>query len=290
MDKELQNKINAPEFLAISGSRLYGSNRKDSDYDYRGFIIPPIDYIVGIKTFTDRMVGNDDHKVYSFKRFLELLTLADPQITELLFIPKDKIIHTSSIAEKILKNKDLFLSNIIYKRLVGFSNSEWRKAMAVKLVFDKLPKTEADLRLELINYATERGMPKEDKDDMLYYFDSVRGKQLVKSTNNLGAKRKSDYNKYGFCVSSASHAIRLLEELDELMLTGNITFPRPNATFLRDIKLGKISKDECEEAYNEILNKIEISKVKSILPNKPNKEEIDYIYKSVILEYLKNNL
>jgi predicted nucleotidyltransferase len=41
IEEQLQLKVvNEPDFLAVSGSRLYGTNREDSDHDFRGFVMP----------------------------------------------------------------------------------------------------------------------------------------------------------------------------------------------------------------------------------------------------------
>ena len=50
-----------------------------------------------------------------------------------------------------------------------------------------------------------------------------------------------------------SHAIRILLEIEELLETGNITFPCEKKDFLLDIKLGKISREEIDFFFNNSL-------------------------------------
>ena len=288
--KELEKKIEAPDFLAVSGSRLYGTNRGGSDYDYRGFLMPPYEYLIGLMSFDDaENMEKDDTKVYSLNRFFYMLENGDPQCTELLFVPKDKIVKSSELYEKILENKSLFLSNVIYKRLMGFSNSEWRKALAEKFQFEKLSKSHEDTRLNLLNYLRERGAAKEEIDEMIEKFDSYRAKKLIPSVSNLGAKRKADYDKYGFCVSSASHSIRLMGELEELMTTGSISFPRPEADILRGIRQGEVSKEEAQEFYDKVTARAEKARDKSVLPDLPNRTATKKLYKEMVVSYLKTD-
>ena len=40
-----------------------------------------------------------------------------------------------------------------------------------------------------------------------------------------------------------------MTQLTELLLTGDILFPRPNANFLLDVRNGKYSKEELQEIH-----------------------------------------
>lgn len=290
--KQLNNQINNMdiEFLAISGSRLYGTNRALSDYDYRGFLIPPYEYLLGLANFKSQEVENEeDMKIYSLQEFFNMLKNGDPQCTELLFVPKDKIRKTSECYDQVRDNKNLFLSNVIYKRLMGFSNSEWRKAMAEKIQFEKLPKDHENTRLNLLNYMRERGAQKVEIDEALEKFDSYRDRKVISSVSNLGAKRKKDYEKYGFCVSSACHSVRLMGELAELLETGEITFPRQDADKLKAIRQGEVSKEDCEKLYFEVTAKAEKARDNSKLPDKPDHSGIEDLYKKLVINYLRKD-
>ena len=71
-EKALKEAVDHPDFLSISGSRLYGTARPESDFDYRGFVVPPFEYLVGDRNFNDTELPGADHKVYALKRFLHL--------------------------------------------------------------------------------------------------------------------------------------------------------------------------------------------------------------------------
>lgn len=61
-----------------------------------------------------------------------------------------------------------------------------------------------------------------------------------------------------------SHALRVLFEIKELLETGNITFPCEQRTFLLDVKLGKVSRQDIDNLFENTFSHI-VEKVK----NKP---------------------
>ena len=111
-------------------------------------------------------------------------------------------------------------------------------------------------------------------DKILEILFSNKEQKLVPSKAGLGAKRKAEFEKYGYGVSNAVHAIRLLGQLYELLTTEHITFPRPEADVLRNIRAGKYKFKEAEEIYDELHFKINEVKEKSLLPKKTNKKNI----------------
>ena len=283
-EKALDHAILNPDWLIISGSRLYGTNRPESDEDFRGFVIPPYEYLLGMKNFNDRDVEGADHKVYNLQRFFDLITVGDPQCSEGLFAPENKIVKITDVGREVIKNRHLFISNKIYNRIMGYSYSEWRKAMAVKIEIVDRTKTEDDVILDIRNHF------KPDKDGMdtiLEILYQNREKKLVPSTRKLGEKRKKDLKKFGFCVSSAAHSLRLMGQLIELTTTGTITFPRPNAKELLGIRIGDYNRDEVKEMYDELHSEAEKARKKSILPDAPDYKKIDELYEQLVIAKLR---
>lgn len=274
---------NSPDFLAESGSRLYGTDKPDSDYDLRGFVLPPEEYIIGILNFECMEVPGADHKIHSLKRFIDLIMRGDPQLTECLFVPQSKIIKISAVGEKILSNRHMMLSNRIYNRIVGFGYSEWRKAAGERIVFDDRPKDSDDI---IAWIRDNKGWDKDRMDEFVAWMDEDRSMKVVKSQKDLGAKRKKEFTTFGYGVSQAAHSIRLIGELIEIMETGELIFPRPNSDYLREIRAGKHTLSEVEKVKNELLLKAEAAKSRSVLPDKPDPGIYD-IYRDIVLESIK---
>ena len=271
-------KLTEPDFLYLSGSRLYGTDNPSSDKDLRGFIFPPFEYLIGVKKFDCRELEGD-HKIFSAKKYIKLLLQGDPQSTESLFVTQNHILKSTEVGMELLKIKEFVLSNTIYHRIVGYSVSEWRKAMGVRLEPLKRTKTEEETIRDIKSlFQPDR----ESMDEIVYHLYKNKERKLVSSIPSVGVRRKKEYDKFGYCVKSASHAIRLVGQLKELMETGNITFPRPNASVLKDIKSGKWKKDDVNDLYNELKNEVMISREKSVLPDKPNRTKVWKIYMNVV--------
>lgn len=284
IEEKLKNDAkNNPDFLWISGSNLYGTNVINSDMDLRGFIIPPFEYLIGVNKFESIEFTEEDHKIYSLKYFIELVLKGDPLAVEGLFAPQTHIKILSERGSEILALKEDMISMNLFKRIFGYSISEWRKAMAIKIVSEKKPKEKFELIEDIRNLYSPN---KETMDSIVDILDSMDAKKVVPSLSGIGEKRKEDVEKYGYCRKSACHAIRLLDQLSEIMLTGKITFPRPNAEFLKDIRNGKYSKKELEEIYLHLSDEVDSKKGMSILPEKPNAKKVWDEYKRIVGRFL----
>jgi len=101
--------------------------------------------------------------------------------------------------------------------------------------------------------------------------------QLQRLYNGRGPK---DTNRpfleaqYGYDTKYAMHVIRLLGEGKELMETGKITLPRPNAAFLREIREGKVKLYEIEKLADSLMNEARVAQAASSLPDTPDRKEI----------------
>jgi len=105
------------------------------------------------------------------------------------------------------------------------------------------------------------------------YFEQMR---------KLGAQRKEHIVAYGYSIKNAYHAVRLLEECIELLQTGTITFPRPNADFLRQVRHGEIPVEVVKARYEELDAQVPIELEKSSIPEDVEKDKLDDLYYDII--------
>ena len=76
-----------------------------------------------------------------------------------------------------------------------------------------------------------------------------------------------------------SHAVRVNSQAQELLLTSQITFPRPDRTLLLQIKKGELPYKQVSEIIEQGLENLKEAQLNSILPEKPNYEWADdFIY------------
>jgi RNA repair pathway DNA polymerase beta family protein len=94
-------------------------------------------------------------------------------------------------------------------------------------------------------------------------FDEYGTRALLAETNE------------GIDWKALSHAVRIGEEAIELFETHKIVFPRWNAVYLRDIKLGKFPYNQVAERIEDLFVKVEEASAKSDLPEKVDQKWID---------------
>jgi predicted nucleotidyltransferase len=122
-------------FLALAGSRAYGTQVPESDLDWRGVAIPPVevchDLWTRFDTFTPPKGENQpDLEIHSLQKFMNLAGKGTMGILELLFLPEDCYILKGYGLDILIKNRNEFLSQRIGHRIGG--NVEQFKRLLVK--------------------------------------------------------------------------------------------------------------------------------------------------------------
>jgi|GEM_PF-2035903 len=282
-EEDLKYKTENPDFQSISGSRLYGTNTPRSDWDIRGFTLPPFEAMIGVRNFEMATMEGEDHKVYSIKYFLQLALQGDPLATEMFYVSGDAVLRCSEVARLVLDQKENVVSNVIFRRIMGYGNSEWRKARGEKFIIEKRTPTEDAVIDSIRNvFAPD----KDDMDEIVARCLSKKPIQIVPSTHDLGENRKKEFENFGYGVSCATHTIRLLHQLKELMTTGKMTFPRPEVELLKRIRSGQMSLSEVETVYRDTVAELDAIKDHSVLPNKPNNNAVWDAYTRIVRDSL----
>ena len=228
-----------PDLLVVTGSRLYGVAKPDSDHDLRGFVVPPVDYVIGLKRFEQRQWNQPDDKiVYSIHKFVQLLLGSNTHALELLFAPHDMIIKSTAVGKRMIAARMSFVTRQSFRPFMGFSISEWRKVLGTRMEVEKLQPSQQRV-IDMIRevYAPDKVW----MDEIVELLTKNHARTEVPGTRHLGERRKAEIGKFGYSVKNAYHAIRLLNQGIELLETGQMTFPRPNAEYLRDIRDGRMT-------------------------------------------------
>lgn len=234
----------SPDLLVRSGSHMYGCATPTSDEDHRGFVVEPAEYLLSRKKFEQYEDKDQDTVIWGFAKFFELLEKGSPNTFEILFAPMDSYVVLTDKGRMMVENRRLFVCRQVTDAIRGFASSEWLKAQL---------------------------LTKNKETDQVYH-----------STRVVGAKRKESHAKFGYSVKNAYHSIRLLEQGIELLETGDITFPRPNAALLLAIRNGEMEFEKLAELCERRKAEFAEAEARSTIPAKADRVKLDNLYFDMI--------
>ena len=92
---------------------------------------------------------------------------------------------------------------------------------------------------------------------------------------NYGARARLAESNEGVDWKALSHAVRVGWEARELLITGGITFPIPNAKYLVDVKMGHVPYNDVAGQIEFLLTEVERCAAVSSLRDEPDRAFID---------------
>jgi len=115
-------------FSTIVGSRLYGTNLPESDYDYRAVALPSAHDLLGLednarKHWDDVKNPNDktgETVVYSVTKFLSLFMSGNPTVTELVFV--DPSFYADTVHPVWHEVKHVATKYLMSRKIIGAYN------------------------------------------------------------------------------------------------------------------------------------------------------------------------
>ena len=260
----------------LHGSHLYGTAGELSDVDLKSVWIPcPRDIVLGRTGMTEsnndgsRTNGPEDvdHEASDLMRFVELLVAGHPTALECLHAPSScHMVVPSETWWNLIANAPCFIAPSPGS-FIGYAE-EQAPAFGIAAGLRK----GAEAALAAMREMDGKSLLSEVADDIVRAAASsdvavvrksadlvlrVGGRSFPLATR-LAAARKttaSFLEAYGERLRKAqdedvrdwravSHAIRIAEEGTELLTSGRITFPRPNAGELVEIKHGRLPRTE----------------------------------------------
>lgn len=114
----------------ISGSKAYGLDTPTSDTDIKGVFILPKEEFYGLNYTPQVNNETNDIVFYEFGRFMELLSLNNPNILELLNTPETAIIYKHPFLDEI--KSEMILSKLCNNTFGKFALSQIKKAKGLK--------------------------------------------------------------------------------------------------------------------------------------------------------------
>lgn len=115
-------------FATLHGSHAYGTNTPTSDVDVKGIAIPPAEYYLGIrKAFEQAEFKEPDGVVYEIRKFFKLAKDCNPNIIEVLHTDPSDWILCSPVGQKIIENRNIFLSKKAYYTFFGYARAQLKR-------------------------------------------------------------------------------------------------------------------------------------------------------------------
>lgn len=251
--------------------------------------------------------GDIDREVFSLRKFLALVSEGQTVTIDMLFAPESALVGSTSYKwHDIQANRDKLLSSQ-YNSFVGYCRQQANKygikgsrVAAAKAAVDLLSGyalNASSIRLGDISRTVEGALsgmehiefidkPTPGGGTIRHLSVCNRMAPYTASVKNAYDTFKRIYDEYGERAKQAernenvdwkamSHAVRIGEQAVELLTTGFVTFPRPNAAHLVAIKTGQMKYASVADRVEELLEEVEKAAANSVLPAKPDHEWID---------------
>ncbi len=252
--------------------------------------------------------ADTDREAYSLQRYLDLLAEGQTVALDMLFAPEWAMLsqpdgvwrEVQVLAPKILtKGATAFVRYCRQQaNKYGIKGSRVAAArQALALLLEGEQQYGATASLQLMRAELEKLVA---ANELIKFSDLIQpngaltcclevcGKKAmltasIKNAREIVAHMVSEYGQRALAAErnegvdwkALSHAIRVGHEALELLATGTITFPRPEAAYLLQVKLGKMAYVDVAAEIERLLELVEAAAEASILPETANTQIID---------------
>jgi predicted nucleotidyltransferase len=305
-------------YLTLAGSRLFGTNLPESDYDVKGIYLPTLKSIF-LGNYKKQIRFKDkewdlDVTVFSLQSFIKHVKKLDINSIDMLFSKsnKDAVIYSDgilfnkyftveNIQKHILTNKMPSFIGYTYAQLDKYTVKIQRLNEVIKLresienilsrylnVFDlRLKDIIDDIDFSDVKYISKKMPSLLDTDDdmMLVLTKLFPYRSKVSYVLNGLDSIENNYGKRVFKnlnsadFKSLSHAYRSVYELYCLLTKGEILFPLDVSDYLLDVRKGKFKVNKVVESVLDMIN--EVKKIKLNF-----NDEINVLFlEDIILDY-----
>ena len=286
-------------FETLHGSRAYGLERADSDWDYKGVLIGPKAWYFGVKGGPEQIELGPDHVHYEVRKFLRLVEKANPTLLEVLFTdPADHTVCTPA-GVQLLASRRLFLSKRVAGSFGGYALSQLKRIETHRRWLLS-PPTHKPTRAEY-------GLPERAvaPPDQLGAFESMESRNSLEALdvgenfmvllmrerkyrsarkewtlyqtwlNQRNAKRAALEAKFGYDTKHALHLVRLMRMGHEILATGEVHVRRADREELLAIRDGAWSYETLLTRAEVLNTRINQAAQTSMLPYAPEPEAIE---------------
>jgi hypothetical protein len=113
-------------YRCVVGSRAFGLDTENSDYDRRGIFLAPAELHWSLFGLPGQIENHETQECYwEIEKFLLLALKANPNVLECLFTPSVEL--ATSLAQELLSMRSIFLSRLVYQTYNGYVMSQFKK-------------------------------------------------------------------------------------------------------------------------------------------------------------------
>lgn len=285
-------------YLVMSGSHAYGTSVPNSDIDLRGVLIEPKKCLYGLQAFEQYEDLPSDTVIYGLKKFVSLLSKANPNTIELLGVDEECIVKMTARGKLLRENTKLFLStrvassfgNYALTQLRRLQNALYRDSFTeaeqreyLKSVFSsqmehfqrtytKFPNGSIEFSTDEDSLLFDINIKKYPVVDFVGIYSEMAS--IVKSYSKLNHRnnKKSEIKLH----KHAMHLLRLLMTGTDILLgKGIATRRKEEHNLLMDVRNGKIPFEEIFELADDYQSKFNEAAKITKLPYEPDANAID---------------
>lgn len=298
-------------FLTLGGSYAYGTNIETSDVDVRGCCLNTKTELLGTSKFEQFIDNRTDTTIYGFNKLIKLLTNCNPNTIELLGCKKEHYFLLTPIAQDLINNRKMFLSQKAVISFSGYAMQQLRRLQNF-LARDKYTQTEKEKHIKtsieaaMLNFNTrytqfEEGFIKLNIDksfrqdleteifvdvnlkhyplrDYKNIFSEMNN--IIKDYNKLNKRNKKKDNQH--LNKHAMHLVRLyLMCLDILEKEEVITYRQNDLELLMSIRNGCFQnpdntyRKEFFELIDDLEKRLQYAKDNTSLAQSPDYKKIE---------------
>ncbi len=305
------------------GSHLFGTSTPDSDTDYEGIFMPPVEMLFGFKSCHEIDLGTVskaesgrntaeavDYKVREFRDFCRLALENNPNILNVLFADDESVMFCNEYGKRLRLSKFLFPHLGCVRRYKGYAMSQMKKMKIKPDNYERLKSAEevlsasdrGDILVEVVKSRGERiGGTNPFKDLGAGKHIQVgdifleRGIKVSKALSTIQGRleragnRSKMWEKFGYDVKFASNLIQILMQGRELVSTGGLMFPLAEASLILDIKRGKCTAEEVQKMAEEIEQQIDAAEASSPLPKRANYKDVEQFVVEETIRWVRDH-
>ncbi len=272
---------------------------------------------------TKNTADDIDIELFSIYRYLELLSQGQTVSLDILFAPEHNIIQKTTIWDYITSHKQFFL-NKKCKAAIGYAQAQASKyslrgyrMLALEHVLGELESEFKDhphrplensaalrditaglktLDPQIAQYITftKEIAPHIPAGHIEYLYVCGKKAGFTASVKFAYEMFQNTLGGYGDRAKAAKeggadwkamyHAVRITEQTVELLDTGHITFPRPEAPYLLQVRRGERSVAEVSTRIEEGIYRITEAQARSTLPERTDWKAVEELMYKMYLE------